>query len=531
MSSLSIAILLMPEPKHIRFGGGVSDTVINPIVLGAVLIAGLLICFSSRSRALVAFLTAAILVPTDQVLLIGGAHFPMLRVLVIFGIVRMVREKFSFQSKILGGGWKQLDSAVVVFASFTAVDGILLFPESSALVFQLGNLLSVLGVYFLMRFFIHDMEDLMRAIRALAYVSAVVAVVMAIEQLTGRNPYALLGGANASWYGTVHVRDGKLRATGCFAHPILAGSYGASVLPMFVGLWWKDKKSRGTALLGMVAATVVTLAANSSTCFLGFVGGLVALCMWPLRDKMRPIRWGIALMLIGLHIVMKAPVWQLIARVDLTGGSSSDHRYEILNQCIRHFTEWVLIGTKNYASWGFGLWDLGNQYVFVADTSGLIPLVAFLVMIVLGFKYSGRARRAAQGDKRQQLLIWALGASLFANVVAFFGISYFDQTIVAWYGMLAMMCVVSVRLTVKKTPPAELKTVAKELSYASGPIELLEPEFESALPRPPLTPRWQDESEQKENVGAETGGHSIGSALAGGPRTWDKKIWDDRERT
>jgi hypothetical protein len=218
----------------------------------------------------------------------------------------------------------------------------------------------------------------------------------------------------------------------------------------------------------------------------------------------------------------------LIARVDLTGGSSSDHRYEILNQCIRHFTEWVLIGTKNYASWGFGLWDLGNQYVFVADTAGLIPLVAFLAMIVLGFKYSGIARRAAQGDKRQQLLIWALGASLFANVVAFFGISYFDQTIVAWYGMLAMMCVVSVRLTGKKTQPAELKTVATELS---GPVDFLEPEFESALPRPLLTPRWHDESREKENVGAETGGRSIRSALAGSPRTWDKKIWDDRERT
>jgi hypothetical protein len=32
-----------------------------------------------------------------------------------------------------------------------------------------------------------------------------------------------------------------------------------------------------------------------------------------------------------------------------------------------------------------------------------------------------------------------LGASLFANVVAFFGISYFDQTIVAWYALLAMI--------------------------------------------------------------------------------------------
>jgi hypothetical protein len=36
---------------------------------------------------------------------------------------------------------------------------------------------------------------------------------------------------------------------------------------------------------------------------------------------------------------------------------------------------------------------------------------------------------------------------MFANVVAFFGISYFDQTIVAWYALLAMIsaAVVSAR--------------------------------------------------------------------------------------
>jgi len=496
--------------------------------LGVVLIVGGLICFSSRRRALVSFLAAAILIPEDQVLVIGGAHFPMLRVLVLCGLVRMLREKFSFHSKVLGGGWTKLDFAVLLFATFTAVDGILLYRESSAVVFQLGNLLTILGVYFFLRFLIHDIDDVMRGIRALVYVSVVVAAVMAVEQLTGRNPYALLGGANAWWYGEVHIRDGKLRAMGCFAHPILAGSYGAAVLPMFVGLWWKDRKSRTLALVGMIAATVIALAANSSTCVMGFIGGLGALCLWPLRNWMRPIRWGIAVTVVGLHLVMKAPVWHLISRIDISGGSSSDHRYQILNQCIRHFTEWALIGTKDYANWGWGLWDLGNQYVFIADTAGLIPLVAFLAMIVFGFKYLGRARRAAQRDKNQQLLSWALGASLFANVVAFFGISYFDQTIVAWYGLLAMTCVLTGLPIVKKTQSAQLEP-AGELASESVAMELLERAFESNLPRPPLAPRWQDEGSQ--NQGAETrsgeaAGDSTGSALAGSRRIREEKLWD-----
>jgi hypothetical protein len=110
-----------------------------------------------------------------------------------------------------------------------------------------------------------------------------------------------------------------------------------------------------------------------------------------------------------------------------------------VNQCILHFWDWALVGSKNYGFWGWDMWDLSNQYVAIADPSGLIPLLCFLAIIVFGFKYLGRARRASAGDKRQAWFIWALGASLFANVVAFFGISYFDQTIVVWYALLAMI--------------------------------------------------------------------------------------------
>ena len=40
--------------------------------------------------------------------------------------------------------------------------------------------------------------------------------------------------------------------------------------------------------------------------------------------------------------------------------------------------------------------------------------------------------------------MWALGSALFAHVVSFFGISYFDQTIVAWYALLAMISAAAV---------------------------------------------------------------------------------------
>src|SRR5208337_1180530 len=147
-----------------------------------------------------------------------------------------------------------------------------------------------------------------------------------------------------------------------------AGTFGAISLPLFAGLWWRGRKNRTLAAAGIGAATIIVLAANSSTPLLGYVGGLIGLTFWPMRKWMRPVRWGIVITLVSLHIVMKAPVWHLISRIDLTGSSSSYHRYQLINQCILHFSDWWLIGTKSYADWGWDMFDLSNQYVGTADT-------------------------------------------------------------------------------------------------------------------------------------------------------------------
>ncbi len=427
------------EPNNLRFGGGVGQSMVHPIILVAVLIAAWFLLFSSRRNALNAFLSAALLIPMDQVILIGPLHFPMLRLLIIVGAIRMIRAKFANQG-VLAEGWNRIDYAMVVLTLFIAINGVLLYPQAAAVIYQLGNLYTAFGAYFLLRYLIRDENDLLAGLRTLAYIAIIVAVIMSYEQATGKNPYyAYLGGANAHLYGASLERDNKFRATGCFGHPILAGTFGAICLPLFAGLWGSVKSKRWLPLMGIGAATIIPIAANSSTSLLGFGGGILALCLWRCREWTRQLRWALALVIIGLHMVMKAPVWHLISRIDLTGGSSGYHRYQLINQCILHFKDWWLIGTKSYADWGWDMWDLSDQYVGTADTSGLLPLIAFVAIIVFGFSYLGRARKLVRHDRKTQWLIWALGSSLFANVVAFFGIGYFDQTIVAWYCLLAMI--------------------------------------------------------------------------------------------
>jgi hypothetical protein len=426
-------------PDRLKFGGGVSATILNPAVLIAILFAGVLICAGSRKRALAAFLAAGLLIPMDQIVLIGSLHFPMLRILVLFGIIRMVKEKVSAKVRMFSGGMNKIDIAVILLTIFTAVNGILLFQESGAAINELGALYTVFGVYFLLRFLIRDDADVVRAIQTLAWIAAFIAIIMTYEAATGHNPYALLGGAGAKSIESLAVRDGKVRAQGPFAHSILAGTFGAVLMPLFVGLWWKSKKYRTIAVVGILSSTVITVACNSSTPVLAYAGGVVALCLWQARRRMRAIRWGLVFTLIALHLVMKGPVWSLIEKIDISGGSSSWHRYMLIDQCIRHFGDWWLFGVKDTSVWGWDMWDTANQYVSVCENSGLLPFLLFLAILVYGFKYLGRERRAAAKDKKAALFIWALGSALFANVVAFLGISFFDQTMVGWYALLAMI--------------------------------------------------------------------------------------------
>jgi len=168
---------------------------------------------------------------------------------------------------------------------------------------------------------------------------------------------------------------------------------------------------------------------------------------------------------------MKAPVWFLIAHIDLTGGSSGYHRAELVDQFIRHFSDWCLIGTRDAATWAWDMWDQQNQYVDVGETGGLASLVFFIAMISRISARIGNARKLVEGDGREWLM-WFLGASLFANLVAFFGVNYFDQSRIAWFLLLAMIAAAS-------APFLEADTV--DDSYVGPQSASLELAFSSNL--------------------------------------------------
>jgi hypothetical protein len=418
------------EPEHLRFGGGATETILHPLVAVWLLIAIVLILTRPRGQALTVFLLSCFSIPIGQVIVLGTLHFSVLRILVLAGLVR----RASFRAKF-PGGFNAVDQVVVLWTVSALVTLSLQWMNSQALIHNLGDFLDAIGGYFVVRFLIPDGEAIRRTIKVLAVVCIIQGAFMINEQIAHVNVFGYLGGG---WTG-VTVRDGKIRSEGVMGC-IYAGVFGGVLIPWFLWLWTTGK-SRILALAGFAGATAMAITSNSSTSLLALGGSVVGLAFWPLRKQMRLVRWGLALSLVTLHLVMKAPVWALIAHIDLTGSSSGDHRYKLMDNCIRHFSDWWLIGYQYYNNWGWDMWDLCNQFVVIALTGGLLTLIFYIAIFKRSFAAIGNARKDVNGDRAREWLLWCLGVDLFANVVSHFGINYMAQLMMSMFPLLACISV------------------------------------------------------------------------------------------
>jgi hypothetical protein len=457
------------------FGGGSAQTAINPLVAFFVLFTCVAIFSLPRKYVVLPIFLATFLLPMGQVFVIGGLHFRMFRIVIIVAMARTLwKEVWSSRFRL-----NSIDKLFIYWILSSVVAFTLLWGESGAFINGMGTLLSAFGTFFVLRLVCRDAEDIDRTTKAFAIVCAIVAACMLCETFTTKNFFYVFGGVPEF---TI-IREGKLRAQGAFEHPILAGTFGATLLPLFMGLWWQNSKAKTIALIGIVSAGVIAVTSGSSTALGAGCAGAGAMFLWPLRKHLRKLRWGLAITLITLHLVMKAPVWALIGRFDVVGGSSGYHRYMLVDNFIRRFGEWWLVGVRDTDHWGWDMWDICNQYVDAGVKGGLVTLVFLIALIVFCFKRLGRARKAAQGDLTSQRRLWSLGATLLANLVGFLGIAYFDQTIVYWYALLAM---ISTATVVSSTSTRSRRDHAA--------VEPKEPDFSPALSPQPALHRFTYES-------------------------------------
>jgi hypothetical protein len=389
------------------------------------LIAIVAILSLSRGKAITPFLVPYFLVPVSQVIVLAGLHLLVHQILIVVVLVKMAlssKQRFA-------GGFNVLDKVVVLWALVELIALVVQWMDPQALIKGLGDLVVYLGGYLAVRFLICDREAVRRMVKALALICVVEGACMVSEQFTNQNVFAFAGA------GAPTIREGHVRSEGSMG-TLYSGAFAGASVPFF--LWmWGDRRSRTVACAGLVGAMAMVFTSHASTSWMALGGALIGLCFWPLRRQMRLLRWGIVAALAGLHLVMHGPVWSLIEKIDLTGGSSSYHRYMLVDNCIRHFADWWLVGYKYYGNWGFDMWDLCNQFVVAALTGGLAALLLYIGIFSKSFGMIGTARKRNAGDRPQEWFLWCLGSSLLAHVLASFGINYMFSLMLYFYCLLS----------------------------------------------------------------------------------------------
>jgi hypothetical protein len=448
------------QPANFRFGGGVAETTLMPAVAAMMLIIIALTFILPRNRVIVPFLLGCFTIPIGQIVVLGGIHFTVLRILIIAALIRRAISSGTSSTGKFPGGLNGVDRMVILWVVWIELMISFQFMETQAFIHNLGDFLDMFGGFLVVRFFIPDGETVRRSIKTLAVICIILGVCMLNEQISHVNVFGYIGGLGPG----LTIRDGKIRSEGVLGC-ISAGAFAGALIPLFLGLL-TDRKNRILAYAALAGATVMVFTSNSSTSTLALAASALAIFLWPLRKQMRLIRWGLALGLVGLHLVMKAPVWALIARVDMTGSSSGYHRYQLVDNCIRHFSDWWLFGYKDYDRWGYGMFDMCNQFVVQAVCGGLIGLIAYIAIFSRSFGAIGKARKNVEGDRGKEWFLWCLGSTLFSIVVAHFGINYPATTEI---GLFTLWSAISVSTFEASQPVERAADVPAQVELATAP--------------------------------------------------------------
>lgn len=406
-----------------------NQTTLHPLGLAAVAALGSTLVAGQRHTAVLSVLVMACFVASAQRLVLVGLDFNLLRIMVLFGTARViVRHEYQ------GFLWRPVDLLVLVYASVKTVTYTLQQANLQSLVTQLGQSYDTVGMYFLFRCLIREWGDIRSISKGCSWLVFPVAAAFLVEASTGRNMFSVFGGVPAQTL----VREGKLRCQGAFGHAILAGCFWAALLPLIASRWWQGGLGRPVAIAGSAAALMIVFFCASSTPVVAVIAAALSAAMFPARHYLRWVRWAVVLTLVALHFSMNKPVWHLIARIDVIGGSTGYHRYKLIDAAIGRFDEWAVAGVATTLHWGPGLHDLTNQYVLEAVRGGLLTLILFVLIMVFAFRDVGRLCRSAGHDRSTLACAWALGVSLCVHASSFIAVSYFGQITVLWYLSLAM---------------------------------------------------------------------------------------------
>ena len=244
------------------------------INIAFLLINAAMLLFLPRRWAPLPLLVVTCLMTLGQGIELGPLHFTVLRMLLFVGFARVI-----IRGERLVGWMNSLDWLMVVWASWALISSFFYTDTSGVFVNRLGVVYDACGTYFLLRVFCQSLDDVVRLCRITAILLVPLAVAMLYEKVMAYNLFSVFGDVSE----ISAMRGDKIRAQGSFAHPILAGTVGATCLPLMIGLW---QLHRHTAIAGILACVTMIVACTSSGPILSAMAATGALFLWHWRNKM-----------------------------------------------------------------------------------------------------------------------------------------------------------------------------------------------------------------------------------------------------
>lgn len=379
-----------------------------------------------RRFFLAPFILAACFMSMDERLDILGLDFTVLRFLILAGLLRL-----TIRGEVRSIQWNTFDKLIFTWAIAGSLIYIVNYATPQAFIYKSGVIFDCLGIYWLTRQALGEWSDVHQAIKILGFFAIVTAPLIALVTFHDLNIFSIFGGKGGMYH------RGRFRALGSFPHAIMLGCFWATLLPLFYSEI-KANKGKIFYILALSAAISNVLFSASSTPLMTVLASIIFWNIYSYRMYGRMIFNSICAGLFILHLIMKAPVWHLIARVDIFSGSTGWHRYNLFDKFIKNYPDWFLTGTENTDKWGTGLGDITNQFVLEGVRGGVVTLLLFIIIIFRAVKIPGRMSLIST-NKEVKLISWGICISVLSHFVSFWGVSYFGQINMLFYLTLALV--------------------------------------------------------------------------------------------
>lgn len=411
----------MPE----YFGGTLwaDQTIVHPLGLLALSLAIVAVLCLSRRHLILPLILIAVAIPGAQRIVVFSLDFSFIRIVIL-----TILSLAILRGHVRAVRFSRPDVIIVLWMFWSFIASGLLTGGISGVINAAGGAVNTVGAYFVGRIYIRSTNDMRRLLLWLAAISIPMLALFLVERITGHNIFSIFGGVPEQ---TI-VRDGRLRVQGPFSHPIMAGVFWASLLPCIGAMWMAGSSYRSKLILPLICILFIVVNTASSTPLMGILLGMFGMSLYVFRYQLRLIVGAVSLILVTLHLAMETPVWHLLSRINLSSGSTGWHRYNLIEQSIRHFNEWWMYGVEYTGHWGWGLQDITNQYVFEGVSGGFLQLVLFVAFLTSVFLCIGRALRRRPG-RAESWFLWGSGVCLFVHCMSFLAVSYTGQLVSLFY--------------------------------------------------------------------------------------------------